>query len=217
MVSKTIRLREDWLRRVADAFAPHIEKATGVPLPPFRASCGFVSGGKRSKAVAECWSATASKDKHAEIFIKPTEDDARQVASHLAHELIHAALPEAGHKKPFQKAAAALGFKAPWRSTPETDAFWAWVDPILAEIGPYPHAELMMARPVAGPKKQTARMIKVECSECGYTARVARKWLAMGAPHCPSGHGEMFGALAALIEDAGLIAALIEDGAEAEH
>jgi hypothetical protein len=47
-------------------------------------------------------------------------------------------------------------------------------------------------------------MIKCECSECGYTARVARKWLAKGAPHCPE-HGEMMGALAAMLEDAGIL------------
>ena len=35
-----------------------------------------------------------------------------------------------------------------------------------------------------------SRLIKVACMECGYTARVTRKWLDIGAPHCPL-HGEM--------------------------
>lgn len=41
------------------------------------------------------------------------------------------------------------------------------------------------------PKKQTTRLLKVSCSECGYTARVTRKWLdKAGAPLCPD-HGPM--------------------------
>ena len=35
-----------------------------------------------------------------------------------------------------------------------------------------------------------SRSIKVECGECGYVARVTRKWLDLGAPHCPE-HGQM--------------------------
>jgi hypothetical protein len=42
-----------------------------------------------------------------------------------------------------------------------------------------------------GRKKQVARLIKCECAECGYVARVARQWIDdQGAPHCPA-HGEM--------------------------
>lgn len=35
--------------------------------------------------------------------------------------------------------------------------------------------------------KQTARLRKVICSDCGYTARIARSWLAVGLPGCPCG------------------------------
>lgn len=41
------------------------------------------------------------------------------------------------------------------------------------------------------PKKQTTRLLKVTCTECGYPARVTRKWLDdKGPPHCPD-HGQM--------------------------
>lgn len=40
------------------------------------------------------------------------------------------------------------------------------------------------------PKKQTARLLKAECAECGYTVRVTAKWLEVGPPHCPA-HGAM--------------------------
>lgn len=38
--------------------------------------------------------------------------------------------------------------------------------------------------------KQSTRLKKCECGECGYTVRVTQKWLDVGAPHCPE-HGEM--------------------------
>ena len=63
--------------------------------------------------------------------------------------------------------------------------FQELVAPILAKAGPVPE-------PFAGsPKnarkaKQKTRLIKVSCRECGYVARVSRKWLvAAGARHCP--------------------------------
>ena len=38
--------------------------------------------------------------------------------------------------------------------------------------------------------KQSTRLKKCECQECGYTVRVTQKWLDIGAPHCPE-HGPM--------------------------
>jgi hypothetical protein len=36
-------------------------------------------------------------------------------------------------------------------------------------------------------KKQTTRLLKCECAECGYTARVTAKWIKdSGAPMCPT-------------------------------
>jgi hypothetical protein len=43
------------------------------------------------------------------------------------------------------------------------------------------------------PKKQTTRLLKAECLGigCGYTVRVAARWIAdCGPPHCPK-HGAM--------------------------
>jgi hypothetical protein len=36
-------------------------------------------------------------------------------------------------------------------------------------------------------KKQTTRLIKVSCKDCGYVMRITRKWLAVAVPECPSG------------------------------
>lgn len=40
------------------------------------------------------------------------------------------------------------------------------------------------------PKKQTTRLKKAECSQCGYTVRVTQRWLEVGPPGCPQ-HGPM--------------------------
>jgi hypothetical protein len=40
------------------------------------------------------------------------------------------------------------------------------------------------------PNKQTTRLIKCQCNDCGYTVRTTARWLEVGAPHCPE-HGEM--------------------------
>jgi hypothetical protein len=73
--------------------------------------------------------------------------------------------------------------------TTEGEAFKRLVSPILEAVGPYPHAALEGM--TNGRRKQTVRMIQCQCIECGYIARVARKWLDQpGPPHCPD-HGAM--------------------------
>lgn len=43
-----------------------------------------------------------------------------------------------------------------------------------------------------GRKRQSTRLNKVSCPDCGYTARVTRKWIAAkGAPICPCSHVPM--------------------------
>lgn len=41
------------------------------------------------------------------------------------------------------------------------------------------------------PKKQTTRMLKCECPQCGYTVRTTRKWLDVAVPVCPVHGHEM--------------------------
>lgn len=79
------------------------------------------------------------------------------------------------------------------RTTTPGEAFLGAVAPILDAAGPLPHARLDTAGEMTAPKKQTTRLLKCECAECGYTVRTARKWLEqVGAPLCPiEGHGPM--------------------------
>jgi len=190
-------MREDWLLQLARLMQPIIAERTGATFPPYRVTCGFPSKGgmlgKKTRVRGQCWSAAASDDQHAEIFISPVEDDRATIAAILAHEMIHAAMPEAGHKRPFQIAAAKIGHIPPFTTSEPTPAFMAWAQPLLDQLAPYPHRRLNAMAPVAQKKKQTARMLKCECPECGYTVRTARKWLEeKGAPFCGTeGHGRM--------------------------
>jgi hypothetical protein len=47
----------------------------------------------------------------------------------------------------------------------------------------------IILRPDDRPKKQSTRMLKAECPECGYTIRLAKKWAEVGLPSCPSDGG----------------------------
>jgi len=183
--------REQWLSQATEAlrelFSQH-----GATIPArVRASCGFPSKSAlsaKNRRIGECWSARASADQHAEIFISPTISDSARVLDILAHELVHAAHPGDGHGKAFKRTARAIGLEGKLTATVAGEAFKQWAEPVLARLGAYPHADLV---PSNAQKKQSTRMLKCICPVCGYTVRVAGKWLVdMGAPHCPD-HGEM--------------------------
>lgn len=199
LASNSPATREEWLLIFAEAMRPHIKTLAGLDLPLFRVTCGFpsIKGLITAKGyrAGECWPASLSDDNHAEIFISPVIDDVRDVARILSHELLHAALPQAGHNRTFQKAARDIGLTKPYTSTPTTPQFWEWCEDELGQMPPYPHAKLQAhkSRPIAAPKKQTNRQMKCECKSCGYVARTTRKWIdLLGPPLCPVlGHGPM--------------------------
>lgn len=167
-------------------------KRIGAPLPDkIRLSVGFTSNGYRGKDIGECWDTKASKDKHFEIFVKPDQDDQIRVAGILVHELVHAAVGiDAGHRLPFKRVAVQLGLEGKMTATTEGAAFKDMIAPILKKAGALPHKQLTAFRTK---KKQTTRLLKCECEECGYTARVSMKWVLVGAPICGAeeDHGRM--------------------------
>lgn len=196
LLSSSPMNREAWLTALVAAMAPKF-KELGYAMPEkVRVSCGWPSRGALagkggSRTIGQCFNPRCSKDGSIELFISPVLDDAMRVAGVLAHELIHAIVgTEAGHGAIFARAAKAIGLTGKMTATTESEAFHAWVAPLLEAIGPYPHASVDVK--LLGLKKQTTRMVKCECSECGYVARTTRKWLEeTGAPLCPCNHEEM--------------------------
>lgn len=125
-----------------------------------------------------------------------------------------------GHKGAFAAMMAATGMERPFTTSRPGKEFGDWVQPFIDQLGEIPHAPLMVRQPAtrvklikrdgggvvaapppapgddegapdsSAPPKQTTRLLKASCSECGYTVRVTAKWLEVGPPHCPQ-HGAM--------------------------
>jgi hypothetical protein len=191
----TLANRESWLTQLAGLAIPHMQDSAKLAFGRWRVTCGFPSSGgmlgRRKSRIGECWNPRASMDQTAEVLISPVLAKPGDVSHVLVHELIHVALPGAGHGKPFQAAAKRLGLLKPYTATTPGEAFWPWMRPLLDQLGPYPHAQLLAIQVEGAPKPQTNRYFKAACAACGYSVRITRKWHeAVGAPHCPD-HGEM--------------------------
>ncbi len=197
--------REQWLAAFRDAVTPQFA-ALGAPLPPVRIALGWTGSGASTRYAGECWSDKVSADGTHEIYISPIIDDPFRAADILVHELCHAAagLP-AGHRGEFAKLARAFDLEGPLTATIGGRAFKRKMSDTMTALGPLPHARIMLDRfnmptpvPTPGkpvskappmssrPKRQRGRNLKVSCADCGYTVRLTRKWLDVGAPLCPT-------------------------------
>ncbi|WP_321471186.1 hypothetical protein [uncultured Paludibaculum sp.] len=181
--------REEWLNAFAHNLRDLFQEA-GLALPDkLRISVGWPSVrplGRKKRAIGECWDPKCSTDQTTEIFISPFLQDAGQVGHVLVHELVHAAVGnEAGHKGEFIVGAKKLGLMKPWTATTASPELEERLVPRFP-TATFPHATLDATMVEKMRKKQSTRMVKVECDECGYTARTTKKWLEdKGAPICP--------------------------------
>jgi hypothetical protein len=181
--------REAWLHECARSLQL-LFSAQGLSLPDrIRISCGWPSSRglrQKNRVLGECWTPLASKDGAVEIFVSPYLDDPLEVADTLIHELIHAAVGlEHGHRGPFKKAAIAIGLVGPMRATRAGDALRAQLQTIVASLGPYGHRQLNAQLQTY--KRQSTRLLRVACPNCGYLARITATWVQVGLPTCPCG------------------------------
>lgn len=191
-MSTKFETREAWLIAAVSAMTPWFEQHE-YKVPNVRVACGWPSAralSAKKRCLGECWSKDAATDKTVQIFISPWLVDVSSEAGVLAtlvHEVVHAVVGnKEGHNKVFGKCARAVGLEGKLTSTvagaPLIEELQAWSQ----ELGEYPHARLdSFKRPT---KKQTTRMVKCSCPDCGYTVRTSRKWLEtenLGSPLCP--------------------------------
>lgn len=180
--------REDWLNAFIDAARPHFA-AANAPLPiNVRVSVGFTSKGFKGSRIGECWSSDASEDGHYEIFIKPTLDGAARICDVLTHELIHAAVGiKAGHGQSFKRVMASVGLLGKATATYAGEAWYRWALPIITALGPMPYGALNGDGLSTGRPKQRTSLLKVECTTCGFLARVTYKHIQPHANglNCP--------------------------------
>ena len=179
--------REAWLTDAVAELTPMFA-AINVPLPPVRVSVGWPGGKRRppkgGKILGQCWKTIASEDGVASIFISPLLGESTRVLDVLLHELVHASDDgESQHRGHFAKTAGQLGLVAPWTATTAGEQLAPLLQGLAEKLGKYPHAVMVEAEVAKG--KQTTRMIKVACADCGYTMRTTKKWLEVGVPDCP--------------------------------
>lgn len=180
--------RESWLTAAVEALRPFF--APIGEIPPYRVTCGFPSKSataRKNRRLGECWPASASAANVNEIFISPVVSDRIEVLAILTHEVAHAVVGlEHGHKGPFKRAVKLLHLEGKPSSTKAGDQFKLQVaESILRHMGDYPHGTLT---PSSQEKKQSTRMLKCVCPDCGYTVRTTSKWLDdVGPPLCPDG------------------------------
>lgn len=177
--------REAWLTKAINSHLVKLFKQSGYTIPPVKVSVGFPGGRGSQKAIGQHWVPEASEDKKGSIFISPVIDDTLEVLGVLVHELVHAAVGNKhGHGPVFKRCALALGLTGNMRSTEIGPKLTKELKKIIRQNGRYPHAKLNLK--LAPIKKQTTRMIKMECEECGYIARASRTLiLVKGATLCP--------------------------------
>lgn len=182
--------REEWLTAAIGKIRPLFTRA-GKPVPEnVRVACGFPSKnplGAKKRRIGECWSDSASEGKIFEMFISPTIKEPVLVLATLLHEMIHATVGLAcGHKGAFPQLAKALGLEGKMTATIAGEALAKHLLVLNKELGDYPHH--VLDGMTNGRKKDTCRLLKAECPECGYVIRVTKKWIEeAGYPTCPCG------------------------------
>lgn len=183
--------RETWLAAAVKAATPLFETYE-YKVPAVRVACGWPSKGAlaaKKRRIGECWPPEASTDGLSQIFVSPYLNDQVNILATLVHELVHAVVGnDKKHGKIFGKCARAVGLEGKLTATFAGESLTSVIALWLIDLGEFPHAKLDLLK---GPvKKQTTRMVKCECDECGYVCRTTKKWLALGPPHCPA-HGAM--------------------------
>ena len=181
--------REEWLNALANKLRADF-KALGYSLPTkLHISCGWPLGraledAKGSRSIGQCFDASLSKNGFTEIFISPFLDKKMRVAETLIHELVHAAVgTKHGHRAPFRRCAVELGLQGKMTHTHAGSKLRERLNELSKPLGKYPHSTLDVSKR----KKQTTRMIKLQCDDCGYVVRTSDKWIQVGVPICCCG------------------------------
>ncbi len=175
--------REEWLMRAARMILDHVATLGYRPTGTVKTSLGVLTAGRKAIPLGVCYHSVASEGAYREIFINPGITDPRKLLGILTHEIGHAVLDDdVGHRAPFRAFCSAVGFD--FRETGKAanahdgNQWWEWIEPIAERLGPMPHKKLNLDRPQGEKKKQTTRMLLLECPCCGIKVRAARSVMA---------------------------------------
>ena len=164
--------REDWLNAFVHGARP-IFKAAGYILPEkIKISIGFPSKNAlstRTQRLGEHWNGT---EEH-QIFITPLIATAAHIGSITTHELCHTLFD--GHRKDFAKCGAAVGLEGKPKEMTAGALWHELFDELLTTLGAMPHHALSAKSKEE--KKQSTRLLKCQCPECGFVFRTTAKWI----------------------------------------
>ena len=174
--------RETWLAGAAVLLQSDVFPAAGIDASSwearkYRLSCGFPIGYRGNRVgtavktiLGQAFDPSISADGTFEVFINPVLDQPVDVLSVLVHELIHVAAGiQCGHRGEFARIARAVGLEGALTATVPGADLRDKLELIAATLGAYPHARI---DPNAR-KKQSTRLLKLSCTECGWVARVS--------------------------------------------
>jgi hypothetical protein len=171
--------RETYLQAAAVMLQHSVFTAAGIEPSQweskrYRVSCGFPIGYRGSRTgkvtIGQAFDPSISADGTAEVFINPILDKPSDVVAVLAHELVHVfAGIQCGHKGEFKRIARAIGLVGALTATVAGEELQAKIDEIVTALGNYPHGKIDPNMR----KKQGTRLLKLECADCGWTARLS--------------------------------------------
>lgn len=150
-----------------------------LPDAPARA-CVSVSVTTRRTAIGQCFNQYVGPDGRYFLAIHPRNfTSALNVLKTELHEMIHTVAKD-GHGPEFRRIARAVGFTAPWTSTPATDDLAKHLERIAERLGPLPKADWLQPEvPVP--------MVTLECA-CPRTLTVTSDFLKGGNVKCMKCH-----------------------------
>lgn len=194
--------REDYLEQATAKLTPWF-KQRGLDIPPVKVSCGFPSKSPL-KNLGECWSSECTFDGTRQIFVTPLHHNGVESLGTLAHELVHACLPDdAKHGPQFKDAMKKVGLEGKPKSAGPGPELQLFIEGIVEELGDYPNPTL---KPKPKPKKEQAlakKSFKMFCPRkrnadkaCiltdktnggDYSVTISRKMLKLAFPTCVCG------------------------------
>ena len=192
--------RAEWLERVcgrAMATRPDIYAKVDLDLVDF--DTAYTSQGKRSGLYGEAFANEPEGGGKAQIIMSGVHTDPFEIAVTVCHELLHIECGDVGHGGTFRTKSLALGVDDPKYWADQSDEFKAWIEDLISDAGPMPIrpslpggkpkvARTKLPKPDAteseepegissAPPKQSTRMLKLECGECGFICRTTAKWV----------------------------------------
>lgn len=194
--------REEYLMAAVEELRPHFAKQK-LEIPPVKVSCGFASKSPL-KTLGECWSAECTFDGTRQIFISPTHKSAVDALGTLAHELLHACLPDdAKHGPKFKDGMKLVGLEGKAIHAGPGPELQLFIEQIVERLGDFPNPTLKPKEKKKLEKAQAKKSFKLHCprkrnaeKSCiltdktaggDYTVTMSRKMLKLAFPICVCG------------------------------